>query len=785
MSWTEAARFRWAGLWAAAFTACLIAVPCAADDPPANSPDERAVQWHNWRGPEATGATREKAVVTAWGNDDANVLWKAPIGGMASPIVMDGRVYFITSDPGVTRSASTTDAEYNLHLGERVVCLDAATGRLLWQRRYNVYLTDVVESRLGWAQMAGDPETGYLYAHLTGGELVCLDRDGRQVWNVYVTEGLGRVTGYGGRLHTPIVDEDRVVLSFLNSNWGDQSRGSHRYVAFDKRTGTVRWWAAPGGAPEDTTYSMPVAAVIDGVRQLVTANGDGWAYGLEARTGRTLWKFDLSLRGLNPSVVVDGNYAYVMHSEENIDNTVMGRVVCIDASKRGDITRGGEVWRADGITAGYASPSVANGRLYVVDNAANMFCLDARSGKQYWTYELGRIMKGSPVVTADGVIYVGTVDQRFLILRDAGDRAELLDLHTFSGPDGAIDDISGGPAVLNGRVYLMTRFNTYCLGLGDRTAPLPQVPAPPAERAPDPSRPATLLVVPAEVTLSPGQSATFSARLFDVNGRELPPPTVRWSAVGVAGELKPDGGFAASSASAFSAGAVTATLDAPGGADKTPLTGAARVRVRPRVPFAEDFESLDVGKTPPGWIGVIVKTQVAERDGGKVLRKLAAKERPSPPFMRLRTYAGPPIEGGYTVQADVLGMAKGTRFVPDMGLVNSRYMLRLMGTTLRPVLRVSSWAAQPRLLADVPYPWQPQTWYRMKFRVQLDGDKAVLLGKVWPRDQAEPDAWTLRAEDPRPNRAGAPGLYGYSPGTTTASDGPEIFYDNFKVTANE
>ncbi|MCG3178545.1 MAG: Outer membrane protein assembly factor BamB [Phycisphaerae bacterium] len=727
----------------------------------------RARQWHNWRGPEATGATREKAAVTAWEPNDGNVLWKTPIGGMASPIVTDGHVYFITEDPG-------GDA---VHLGERIVCLDADSGRLLWQAHYNVYLTDVVDSRLGWPQMAADPETGYVYAHLTGGELTCLDREGHEVWHQDLTERFGRISGYGGRLHTPVIDEDRVILSFLNSNWGADARGSHRYVALDKRTGRVIWWSAPGGSPEDTTYSMPVVAVIGGVRQLVAPNADGWIYGLEARTGRVLWKFHLSLRGINSSVVVAGKYAYVTHSEENIDNTVMGRVVCIDASGRGDITGSGEVWRADGIAAGYASPSVANGRLYVVDNSALMVCLDAGTGHEYWRYELGRIMKGSPVVTADGVIYVGTVDERFLILRDAGDHADLLSLKTFSGPGGIVNDVSGGPAVLGGRVYLMTRYETYCLGRGAAAAP-PEIPAPDAELPPDPAHPATLQITPGEVSVSPGESVRFSARQFDAHGRLLGPVTATWSASGVDGTIAADGTFAAGSGNRFSAGAVKATAGS--------LVATARVRVCPHLPIAEDFESLKTGVTPPGWIGVIAKSQVTDRDGSRVLCKLAAKERPSPPFMRMQAYIGPPIAGGYTVQADLLGTSiKDGRFIPDMGLINSRYKLRLMGTTLKPVLRVSSWNTQPRLVVDTPIDWKPLVWYRMKFRVQLEADRAVLLGKVWRRDQDEPADWTLRAEDPRPNRTGSPGLYGYSAGTTPKSDGPEIFYDNVKVNSND
>ena len=73
----------------------------------------------------------------------------------------------------------------------------------------------------------------------------------------------------------------------------------------------------------------------------------------------------------------------------------------------------------------------------------------------------------------------------------------------------------------------------------------------------------------------------------------------------------------------------------------------------------------------------------------------------------------------------------------------------------------------------------------MRFEVKLDGDKAHLRGKVWPRDSAEPAQWTIEFVDPFANREGSPGLYAYSPGTTPKSKGPEVFFDNIEVRPNE
>jgi outer membrane protein assembly factor BamB len=724
-----------------------------------------AADWASWRGPEQAGMVWEKAVVTSWSPQGENVLWKIPLEGRSTPILMKGRFYVIVPAGDVSNKAS---------LQERVICLDADTGKTIWEYRFNVFDSDVVQQRVGWTSVVGDPETGNIYAHGTGGELFCFDRDGKVLWKWSMTEQFGRASGYGGRLMTPIIDENRLIISFMSSSWGDQAGPKHRYLALDKKTGEVLWWSAPGDKPYDTTYAIPVVAVIGDKRMLIAPNGDGNVYGLMARTGEKLWTFKVSVRGLNASPVVDGNYAYITNGEENIDSTEMGRVICIDASKTGDITGSGEVWRAESIKAGFASPALANGRLYVVDNSADLYAFDAKTGKQYWKHNLGRVGKGSPTVTADGVIYVGEQNGVFHIIKDEGDKAVSLDREEFEGPDNTIDEIYGSPAFADGRVYFMTRYNTYCLAKKDarlekHSAPKMRVTAIPGGKL------AVVHAIPGEITLSPGQTMQFRTMTFDSMGQVIDGSSEKptWSMAGVKGTIDESGEFTAAKDNVFSGGMVTAKIGE--------LTGTARVRISPTLPFAVNFDDMKVDVVPPGWVGAAAKTKIVERDGSKVFQKLA--ENPSAPFMRIRSYMTPPIEGGYTMVADLLGTPKGERFKPEMGLINTRYFLMLMGG--EQTLRVESWSPMPRYREEVPFVWKTDVWYRMKCRVDVSEKDARIRGKVWPRDEKEPEAWTVDVVDPFPNREGSPGLYAYSPGTTAKSKGPEVFFDNLQVMKND
>ncbi len=730
--------------------------------------------WPAWRGPEGNGGSRETQLPNDW-----SLLWKQPYGGRSTPVVHDGRVYVINR------------AETGVNEQERVMCFDAESGEVLWEHRISVYLTDISSTRIGWASPAVDLETGYVYAQGVENTFLCLDRDGRVVWRRQLHEEYGTINGYGGRTHTPVVDGDLVIISFLNSSWGPLARGSHRYVAFNKRTGSVVWWAQPGGRPLDTTYSTPVVAVINGVRMLIAGNADGGVYAMKVRTGEKVWGFNLSKRGINSSVVVAGGKVYVTHSEDNLDEATMGRLVCIDATGKGDITSTHELWRRDALLAGYASPAIMDGKLYVCDNSANLHCINADTGEQLWEENVGTVSKGSPVV-ADGKIYLLEVNARFYLVDEAEVEererlrrkstsesgltekekkkiAPIEPLQVFESESGDLVENFGSPAIANGRIYFNTRNAMYCLGEKAWTGNSGKVESLAAEKALS-SDATHLQVRPADVVLHPGGSVVFSAHSFDSTGQEVGAKLEpSWAIQGVAGEVNGSGRLVVNDSGGFAQGVVKAHA---GG-----LEQIARVRVVPRLPFEVDFSSIVEGKPPAGWVGAGIKFVGATHEGEKVLTKPGKRSR----FMDAETFFGLSTWQNYTVQADVLG-TKRKRFFPNIGLVNCGYEFVLMGNHQR--LRVVSWVPQPRLEQKIKFPWKPNVWYRMKLRVDQKNGVGVIQGKVWPRDEAEPDTWHVEVTDPNPNGPGSPGLHGYSAGARSKKPGAQIFYDNVKVTPN-
>jgi len=708
-----------------------------------------ASEWTFWRGPAGDGVSGETGLISSWSPEGENLVWKAEFTGRSTPVVVDGRV-----------CASGRVGE-GIDRQEVVACFDANTGARRWEHRFNVYNTTVPFNRVGWASLAADPQTGYVYAHGVAGQLNCYGPDGRIVWSRFLTEDVGRLSGYGGRTQTPLVLDDQLILSFVNSGWGKHAAPRHRYFSFDKATGAIRWIATPGNMPFDmNTQSGPVPAEIGGRRVLVSGNADGYIYALDAQTGEKIWGFQLSRRGVNSNVLVHGTTVFASHSEENIDDAMMGRVVAIDGTGKGDVTRTHELWRINELAAGFPSPALLDGRLYVVDNSANLHSIDAGTGEVKWMHSIGTVGKGSPVL-ADGKLYVTEVNGRFHIIEPGRDAARTLDTDELKSDADRYAEIYGSPAIAGGRIYFTTEGGIYCLGRKDQTPPKPPASRKPGKTPVGAGAPASIRVMPTDALILPERALRFEVRAFDSKGRQVKPSGVEWSLAGLKGEIDAKGNFVPDTHHPFQAGMVRAKV---GG-----LESGARLRVVPDLPWFDDFESYASGKVPTHWIGASKKYEVQDHDGNKVLVKLYREKG----LLRNALYMGPSTLNNYTIEADVMGAQKGRRRT-DVGLIANGYTFDLMGNAQR--VQVRTWPSEERIAREIDFPWEMGAWYHMKLRVDAREDKALIRGKVWKKTDPEPEGWTITVEDPFPIAAGSPGLVGYSPA--------DVMYDNIKVMVN-
>ena len=708
--------------------------------------------WPEMRGPSRDGVSRETGLIDSWALDGENFLWRVPYGGRSAPIVMGNRVY--------VQNPANRGAE----LQERVMALDADTGAVIWEYTFNIFQSDVPPHRVGWASPAADPETGNIYALSGGAQVIALRPDGTLLWDRSIGEEFAAFTTHGGRTMAPVVDGDLVIVSAAVFNWGSAANRAHRFIALDKRTGDIRYIANPGQRPFDTAYASPVIATIDGMRLLIAGLGDGGVHAIKPQTGEKVWSLPLAKRAVNTGVVVRGNTVYVSHGDENLEGNVMGLLAAVDGAQTGTATT---TWAVQGVELGYSSPVTDGMRLYQIDNSSRLKAFDMESGAELWSQPLGTAQKAPPVL-ADGKIYVGTDGGTFFIVRPHADRAEILNqvelpnsTNSCCGSEGTPEQILGGAAVSRGRIFFVSSDAVYAIGS--------RQPQPASGSAVDEpavtgqGAPAHLQVAPTELWLEPGEQVTLTARLFDDRGRFLREATdVTWSLDGLPGTIA-NGTLTVANENADRAGLIKASA---GG-----LTGEARGRVSRTLPWTETFDSYADGAAPQGW-AILAGSQlaVATVDGQKVLQKAPLETL----LKRSRVFMGPTTLSNYTFEADVRA-AERRRQMSDVGITAQRYSLVLYGTSQR--LKLEPWEPETARTITVPFSWKPDTWYRLKLRVEnLPDGQVRARGKAWPAGEAEPAEWLIDKTDPIGNREGAPGLF------IDAQFGAH--FDNFTLTPN-
>jgi outer membrane protein assembly factor BamB len=231
------------------------------------------------------------------------------------------------------------------------------------------------------------------------------------------------------------------------------------------------------------TWSSPAMAEVGGRKLVVFGGGDGTVYAFEAlaavppagkvETLKKVWWFDC-----DPTGVKDNVHAHMGDrkvSASNIKGTAVfykNRVYvtaggdiwwgknecwlkCIDATKTGDVTRSAELWSAPLNRHACSTPSIANGLVFVTDLGKTIHCIDAETGKTYWTHEAKGEFWASTLV-ADGKVYAGSRRGDFTILAADKEKKVLCTVQLDSA-------ISATPVAANGVLYITTQNKLYAV----------------------------------------------------------------------------------------------------------------------------------------------------------------------------------------------------------------------------------------------------------------------------------------------------------------------------------
>ena len=331
----------------------------------------RADDWPQWLGPRRDSIWREPGLATAIPAAGLPVKWRVPVaGGYSGPAVADGRVYVMDY---VAREGELVNGpnDRTLRAGtERLLCLDAATGRLLWKHEYDCPYSISYASGPRCTPTVAD---GRVYALGAEGNLACLDAaTGRLLWSKDFKTLYAAPTPIWGFCGHPLVEGDLLVC--LVGGPGSVA------VAFDRVTGAERWKALTAS---ESGYCPPTMIESAGVRQLVIWDADN-LNALDPATGRVLWSQPLKpMYGMSIMApqVADTPRGQVLFASG------IGRIAALYALAA-DAPAARLLWRGEPKSAVFcanATPFIAGDTLYGCDCDTGMLTAVALDdGRRLW-----------------------------------------------------------------------------------------------------------------------------------------------------------------------------------------------------------------------------------------------------------------------------------------------------------------------------------------------------------------------------------------------------------------
>lgn len=326
--------------------------------------------WPAWRGPDGDGRCEETNLPIHWDRKQ-NVRWQValPERGNSTPIVWGDRLFLTQAIESEGR--------------RMLMCLDRATGKLLWQRGVKIEGKETTHETNPHSASSPVTDGQRVVAWFGSAGLYCFDFSGKELWH----RDLGpqrHIWGYGS---SPILHGDLCILNF--------GPGQPSFLlAVDKKTGQDVWKITEPNAdsgekkPEQEkafwvgSWSTPV--IIDtGSRTELLLSGPNRLIAFEPKTGRDLW----TCAGLNPLVYTSPIY-------DRAKNIVValggysGMAIAVKAGGSGDVTASHRLWHHPKTKQRIGSGVISDGYIYIHNDPGVAECWELETGRLIWEERL-------------------------------------------------------------------------------------------------------------------------------------------------------------------------------------------------------------------------------------------------------------------------------------------------------------------------------------------------------------------------------------------------------------
>ena len=394
--------------------------------------------WPCFRGPSGMGVSNAKGLPLQW-NASYNVLWKIPLpgAGTSSPITFGDHIY-LTCYGGysVPHEPEGTLEELKLHL----IALRRDTGDIVWDRAVPAKQPEEKTIRdHGYAANTPTADADRVYAFFGKTGVFAFDHEGNQLWQ----SDVGSNTSGWGTGASPLLYKDTVIIN--------ASVESQSLVALDRTTGEEKWRASD----IRESWNTPIVVRADSGRQelVIAKHGDVLAF--DPNTGAMLWscKTGISWYMVPTAVAADG-IIYFLGGRSG------SAALAVRAGGSGDVTESHRLWTSK-YGSNVTSPIYWDGHLYwMSETSGNAYCANADTGELVYEEKLERAgsVYASPVLAEERLYYINRAGRTFVLA--AKPEFEQLSMNELE--DGSRFDAS--PAIVGNRFLVRSGKYLYCLG---------------------------------------------------------------------------------------------------------------------------------------------------------------------------------------------------------------------------------------------------------------------------------------------------------------------------------
>jgi outer membrane protein assembly factor BamB len=366
----------------------------------------RGADWPQWLGESRDSIWTETGIMEKFPTEGPPIRWRAKIGsGYSGPVVAKGRVYVM--DRVLAQEASKPSDPFqrgSITGGERVLCLNEADGKILWQHQYDCAYTVSYPAGPRVAPLVNDGKVFTLGAE---GNLYCLDAEsGKPLWSHDLKKELGMKSPMWGFAGHPLLDGKKLIC--LAGGAGST------LIAFDRNTGKELWRSV---TTEEPGYSSPILCTAGGKKQVILWQPEG-VDSVDPETGHLYWSVPFKSRaGLTVSTPRFSGDSLFCTSFYN--GSIM---LHLDSTKPAAETAWQTVKGNEKDTTHLNSilctPFFDRGYIYGVCSYGQLRCLKAETGERVWeTFQA--TTAGEPVRWANAfIIKNGT---RFFLFNEGGD----------------------------------------------------------------------------------------------------------------------------------------------------------------------------------------------------------------------------------------------------------------------------------------------------------------------------------------------------------------------------